>query len=73
MCSTEVKVYENSVKGSEVPREPLMTALGDRCTLIRSDAIEITVADEKIPAISLLPKPKAGKLTRGDLYVEYSF
>jgi hypothetical protein len=73
MCSTEVGVYGNPDIGTEVPRNPLMNALGDECALIRSDAIEITVAGKKIPAVAELPKLKAGKLTKGKLYIEYSF
>ena len=75
MCSTEEGVYGNPdpSKGTEVPRVPLMDALGSRCTLVRSDAIAIEVAGEKLPAVSTLPRPKSGKLTQGDLYIEYSF
>jgi beta-lactamase superfamily II metal-dependent hydrolase len=73
MCSTEVDVYGNPLKGTEVPREPLMKALGDECTLVRSDSLAISVAGKKIPAFSALPKPKVGKLTKGKLYIEYSF
>jgi hypothetical protein len=73
MCSTEIDVYGNPLKGTEVPRDPLMKALGEQCTLIRSDAIDITVAGELKRAAAALPEPKAGKLTRGDLYIEYSF
>ncbi|HEX8501803.1 MAG TPA: hypothetical protein VF659_14565 [Pyrinomonadaceae bacterium] len=75
MCSTEEGVYGNPdpSKGTEVPRVPLMEALGGRCALVRSDAIEITVAGKKLGAAAALPKPKSGRLTRGDLYVEYSF
>jgi hypothetical protein len=40
---------------------------------VRSDAIAIKVAGEKLPAVSTLPRPKSGKLTKGALYIEYSF
>lgn len=73
MCSTEVDVYGNPDKGTEVPRDPLMKALGDECTLIRSDSLAISVAGKKFPAVAPLPKPKVGKLTKGDLFIEYSF
>jgi hypothetical protein len=79
MCSTEPGVYGNPdpAKGTEVPRGPLLSALSDKCTLIRSDAFAIKTksvgvisASEKVSAP---PPPKFGKLTAGDLFVEYSF
>ncbi len=77
MCSTQIDVYGNSVKGTEVPRAPLMTALGGECALIRSDSFDITTKSGIIKAAqsaaAALPKPKVGKLTKGKLYVEYSF
>ena len=75
MCSTEAGVYGNPdpKKGTEVPREPLMNALGAKCALVRSDAIEVRGADKTHKAISTLPKPKSGRLRTGDLYIEYSF
>jgi beta-lactamase superfamily II metal-dependent hydrolase len=75
MCSTEGKVYGNPDKGTEVPRDPLMKALGDECALVRSDSFKITVSGEVISAAegATLPTPKVGKLTPGDLYIEYSF
>jgi beta-lactamase superfamily II metal-dependent hydrolase len=73
MCSTEVAVYGNPDKGTEVPRDPLLEALGSRCALVRSDAIEVEGGGVKYEAVSSLPKPKAGKLRTSDLYIEYSF
>lgn len=75
MCSTEEGVYGNPdpSKGTEVPRVPLMDALGGKCALVRSDAIDINVAGKNLPAAAALPEPKSGKLTKGPLYVEYSF
>ena len=73
MCSTEVEVYGNPDKGTEVPRDPLLDALGAKCALVRSDAIKVKAAGKTFKALSTLPKPKAGKLTAGDLYIEYSF
>jgi beta-lactamase superfamily II metal-dependent hydrolase len=78
MCSTQPKVYGNPDKGTEVPRDPLMKAIGDECPLVRSDSIEIKLTDgTTIPradgGTGSLPKPKVGKLSTGDLYVEYAF
>jgi hypothetical protein len=77
MCSTQIDVYGNSAKGSEVPRAPLMKALGVECALIRSDSFDITTKSGVIKAATSaaadLPTPKVGKLTQGKLYVEYSF
>jgi beta-lactamase superfamily II metal-dependent hydrolase len=79
MCSTEPGVYGNPdpKKGTEVPRGPLMDALGAECSLIRSDAFAIkTKSAGEIPAtvgLAAPPQPKVGTLVKGDLYVEYSF
>jgi len=78
MCSTEAAVYGNPAKGSEVPRDPLIEALGKECALVRSDAFEITTTSKGLIKAAKgvdtnLPKPKAGQLTKENLYVEYSF
>jgi len=78
MCSTQPKVYGNSDKGTEVPRDPLMKAIGDECPLVRSDSIEIRLLNgTTIPrtdgGAAGLAKPKVGRLSTGDLYVEYAF
>jgi hypothetical protein len=75
MCSTENDVYGNPdpKKGTEVPRVPLMDALGAKCALVRSDAIEVEGGGKTHAAVSTLPKPKTGKLTTKGLYIEYSF
>jgi hypothetical protein len=75
MCSTEVGVSGNPdpSKGTEVPRSPLMNALGAKCALVRSDAIKVKGGDKTYKAVSTLPKPKSGRLKTGDLYIEYSF
>ena len=58
-----------------MPRDPLMKALGDECALVRSDAFDITTSSGTVKADSgtKLPVPKVGKLTKGNLYIEYSF
>jgi hypothetical protein len=76
MCSTQSDVYGNPDKGTEVPREPLMKALGDECTLVRSDSIDITTSGGTVkanPDVAKASKPRAGALTTGKLYIEYSF
>jgi hypothetical protein len=80
MCSTEYGVYGSRERGTEVPRDPLMKALGDGSSLVRSDSfpIDITVPKKKTikPAKGVntkLPKPKVGKLRKAKLYIEYSF
>lgn len=80
MCSTQIGVYGNPdpAKGTEVPRAPLIKALGAECALVRSDSFEITLSDNtKVPpgagAAAALPTPKVGKLIQTGLYVEYSF
>lgn len=78
MCSTQTDVYGNPDKGSEVPRVPLIKALGDESALVRSDSFQIKTADGKVippspDADTTLPKPKVGKLVQQGLYVEYSF
>ena len=77
MCSTEKDVYGNEEKATEVPRSLLMdTLLKDSC-LVRSDAIPISVKDPKLSVKArkgvTLPKPKVGKITKTNLYIEYSF
>jgi ribonuclease BN (tRNA processing enzyme) len=80
MCSTEYGVFGKRENASEVPRDPLMTALSDGCSLIRSDSFPINVTAPKKMTIkpvkgvdTKLPKPKVGKLKKGNLYIEYSF
>jgi len=79
MCSTEMGVYGNPDKQTEVPRSLLMDELHKGSCLVRSDAIEITFTDgttnkkKTIKPKTDLPKPKSGKLTKSKLYVEYAF
>ena len=77
MCSTEDEVYGNPAKSTEVPRTLLMDALAKGSCLVRSDAIPISLKDPKLSVAARkgvkLPKPKAGKITKTNLYLEYSF
>jgi hypothetical protein len=75
MCSTQPGVYGTPAKGTEVPRDPLMQAIGAECTLVRSDSFAITPSTGAVAATpgTTLGNPKAGTLTKGKLYVEYAF
>ena len=76
MCSTQPGVYGNPDKGTEVPRAPLMQAIGAECALVRSDSFDIQLSTGAVtPATAgTTPgKPKAGTLTKAKLYVEYAF
>ncbi|HSE17535.1 MAG TPA: hypothetical protein VLB46_10810 [Pyrinomonadaceae bacterium] len=81
MCSTEVGVYGNPDKDTEVPRSVLMDVIEKGSCLLRSDAIPITFTDAatgkkvdvKPRAGVKLPAPKAGKVNKNKLYLEYEF
>jgi hypothetical protein len=76
MCSTQDGVFGSIKNASEVPRIPLMKALGEGSCLVRSDAIPITISDGTVIKATKgvsLPKPTVGKINQADLYVEYSF
>ncbi len=75
MCSTQEDSYGNVLKGTEVPRNPLIDALGQKSATIRSDYLPVTIAGNAVPAISSapekLPKPKQGRFVAGDIYCDY--
>jgi len=77
MCSTEEDVYGNKKKATEVPRILLMDALLKDSSLIRSDSIPISIKDPKLSVKArtgvTLPRLKVGKITKTNLYIEYSF
>jgi hypothetical protein len=54
-----------------------MNALQKDSCLVRSDAIPISIKDPKLTVKArkgvTLPKPKAGKIKKASLYLEYSF
>ena len=54
-----------------------MDALDKGSCLVRSDAIPISIKDPKLSVAARkgvkLPKPKVGKITKTNLYIEYSF
>jgi len=80
MCSTEDEVFGSRDNDSEVPRIPLMKALGDGSCLVRSDSIPITFTDAdtgkqitvKARKGVKLPTPKSGKIRAAKLYLEYT-
>jgi beta-lactamase superfamily II metal-dependent hydrolase len=77
MCSTQEGVYGNPKAGTEVPRAPLLAALEERCSLVRSDQLEAR-AGKKVVAPSKgvpssLPDPAEGSFERGPFWIEYSF
>lgn len=75
MCSTEAGSFGSVANNSEVPREPLMAALGRKCALVRSDQIAAKLADRTVPAMTEthaeLPKPKSGTFVPGSCFVDY--
>ena len=77
MCSTQPEVYGTEAKGTEVPRIPLLEALGAKCTLLRSDQITAQVAGKSIPPAEgspgSLPSPKVGAVAAGACWIDYSF
>lgn len=69
MCSTEADVYGESDE-TAVPLEELMTALEDQRTLVRSDAIPVTVEGSAVETHYKLPKNVTG-LSVGKFWVDY--
>ncbi len=69
MCSTQKDVYgtedpDDSTKGTEVPRVPLIEALAKQCALVRSDQIEIQVDGAAIKAEVPAPLPAPARGAR---------
>jgi beta-lactamase superfamily II metal-dependent hydrolase len=75
MCSTQEDSFGTVENESEVPRIPLLNALGEKCPIIRSDQIAVTVPGNAVAAIKgspkSLPKPKHGRFEKGAIYVDY--
>jgi beta-lactamase superfamily II metal-dependent hydrolase len=74
MCSTQEDSYGNVAKGTEVPRNPLIAALGEKSATIRSDYFKVEYNGTTVPAIDTAPKklPDAkGRFVVGDIYVDY--
>jgi hypothetical protein len=74
MCSTQPGVYGTPSKGTEVPREPLLKALEDKLTLVRSDDVPVEANGTTVKAtqpLPTLPEGTAGKLDQGSAWVDY--
>jgi hypothetical protein len=73
LCPTEVNVYGDGEKETEVPRGPLLDAICRRGTLIRSDSIPVTVDGKTFaPTVSLPDKPPArGRIEAGKIWIDY--
>ena len=73
LCSTEVNVYGDGAKETDVPRGPLLDAIAGKGTLIRSDSIPVTVNGTTRAATVPLPnKPPAhGRIQAGKLWIDY--
>lgn len=74
MCSTQENTFGSRKNASEVPRDPLLAALGKKSALVRSDDVAVTVGDG-VPASSEAPKdlptPKRGRFEPGPIYIDY--
>jgi hypothetical protein len=74
MCSTQADTFGSRENKSEVPRDPLMAALGKKSALVRSDDVAVTLGDG-VPAWKEAPKklpaPKRGRLVEGPIYIDY--
>ncbi|HYR33598.1 MAG TPA: hypothetical protein VEQ87_04840 [Burkholderiales bacterium] len=78
MCSTEADVYgtedpDDPAKGTEVPRGPLLDALGAAAALVRSDQIAIKVDGKKIDAQAPKALPAAApgrRFDKGELWID---
>jgi beta-lactamase superfamily II metal-dependent hydrolase len=72
MCSTEAGTFGTVENQSEVPRDPLIEALAKKSSFVRSDQVAVTLGDgAPAPAEKRLPKPKQGRLVKGEIYVDY--
>jgi beta-lactamase superfamily II metal-dependent hydrolase len=74
MCSTQENTFGSRKNASEVPRDPLLAALGKKSALVRSDDVAVTVGDG-VPASSEAPKnlptPTRGRFNAGPIYIDY--
>lgn len=78
LCSTEAGVYgtedpDDSTKGTEVPRGPLLAKLATESALVRSDQIAITIDGKQIPATApaaLPTTPPGCRLAVGPIWID---
>jgi len=77
MCSTQADTFGSEANASEVPRVPLMDALGAKCGLVRSDQIAVEINQQKVApakgAPPALPDPQRfrGRFEVGSCFVDY--
>lgn len=75
MCSTQADTFGTAQNDSEVPRIPLLDALGKKSVVFRSDHYAATIPGKNIPAVAGAPakppRPGAGTIEVGDFYIDY--
>ena len=76
MCSTQEESFGDPDNDSEVPRVPLLAALGKKSKIARSDQIEVTDFEGKaVPvgdgAAKKLPTPDRGRFEKGSIFIDY--
>jgi beta-lactamase superfamily II metal-dependent hydrolase len=77
MCSTQGETFGDVDRGTEVPRDPLLEALGRKCeSVVRSDHFAVDHEGIKVPAVAgapaKLPKPgRGGRFVVGSCFVDY--
>jgi beta-lactamase superfamily II metal-dependent hydrolase len=75
MCSTQADTFGSQANASEVPRGPLLDALGRKCALVRSDQIAVTLPGQAVAAAAgaphAVPAPLRGRFEVGSCYVDY--
>jgi hypothetical protein len=73
MCSVEDGTFGSALNKSEVPRIPLLDALGKKSALVRSDQFAFEHEGIKVKAATKgkLPKPRSGRFVVGSCFVDY--
>ena len=75
MCSTQADSFGSVENASEVPRGPLLDALGKKCALVRSDQIKVEFDGLDVPPAADTPaevtKPRRGRYEVGSCFVDY--
>ena len=75
MCSTQSDSFGSVQNASEVPRGPLLDALGKKCALVRSDQITVEIdgltVSPAADAPQQMPNPQRGRYEVGSCYVDY--
>jgi beta-lactamase superfamily II metal-dependent hydrolase len=75
MCSTQENSFGSVKNNSEVPRKPLLDALGSKCALVRSDQIPVKLTGKEVPRAddtnAEIAAPKSGKFQVGSCFVDY--